>query len=85
MPRCWAGSPGARGVGPACPGAGGVEPEGPGARRVEPEGPGARGGGLSARVRGWLPRCTALKEWPGGLHCAAGVLRCEAGVLLWVV
>ena len=46
---------------------------------------GARGVGLSARVRGWLPRCTALKEWPGGLHCAAGVLRCEAGVLLWVV
>ena len=75
LPRCWAGSPGARGVGPACPGAGGVEPEGPGARGV----------GLSARVRGWLPRCTALKEWPGGLHCAAGVLRCEAGVLLWVV
>ena len=66
---------GARGVGPACPGAGGVEPKGPGARGV----------GLSARVRGWLPRCTALKEWPGGLHCAAGVLRCEAGVLLWVV
>ena len=51
LPRCWAGSPGARGVGPACPGAGGVEPEGPGARRVEPEGPGARGVGLSAQVR----------------------------------
>ena len=30
-----------------------------------------------------LEACTALNEWPGGLHCAAGVLRCEDGVLVW--